>query len=479
MIYIVHTSQYAWLEGFTLTKFKWHQVVLIGLLCAGLFIPVVYNRGTITAQARLTPMVSTHYKWNQTFGGIAYDEGTAIVETADGGFAISGRTASFGEVVGTEEVWLVRCDENGTHLWNHTYGGGMTAGGDMHAFHKSVRLEDLPDGGFLISSHTAKYSAGDADAWLIRTDADGNHLWNYTYSGPDHELLAESVACSDGGYLSGGWTENFTLGNIDGWLIRTDADGNHLWNYTYGSPTFGEVCYDVIEVSTGGFLMTCWAGDFSSTEDPDLFNVDVGCWIVRVDADGNHLWNQTYGTSHPGTYGVECQDGGFAFIGATGNNNERTLDVFLIRTDANGQHLWNQTYGDTDIDAAFEFAECSDGGFAIFSLNYRNSFISDGWIIRTTANGTALWNSTYGGNYFDQFWAGIITSDGDFVCVGMTRSFGAGAGDMWVVRIPDEPDKEDGDGNGPPPPDSVLIIVGVSVAVVVVVVAVYFYRKRS
>jgi hypothetical protein len=451
--------------------------MLIGLLCAWLFIPVVCNSSIVTAQVRLTPMASTYYVWNQTFGGIAYDEGTAIVETSDGGFAISGRTASFGEVIGTEEVWLVRCDENGTHLWNQTYGGGMTAGGAMHAFHKSVRLEDLSDGGFLISSHTAKYTAGDADAWLIRTDADGNHLWNYTYGGPDHELLVESVACSDGGFISGGWTENFTLGIIDGWLIRTDADGNHLWNYTYGSPTWGEVCYNVIEVSTGGFLMTGWAGNFTSTEDPNMFDVDVGSWIVRVDADGNHLWNQTYGTSQTSTYAVECSDGGFAFIGTTGSRSESTLDVHLFRIDANGQYLWNQTYGDYHIEAALEFAECSDGGFALFSLDYINTAHSDAWFVRTAANGTALWNATYGGPYFDQFFAGIITSQGDFVCVGTTYSFGAGNCDMYVVRIPDDPYEE---GNGPPPgPDLVLIIVGVSVAVIVVIVAVYFYRKRS
>jgi len=472
---MVYASQYARVEGFTLTRFKWSQVVLIVLLCAWLFIPVVCKSGTVSAQARLAPMVSTNYVWNQIFGGIAYEEGTAIVETADGGFAVAGRTASYGAVVGIDEVWLVRCDENGTHLWNHTYGGGMIAGGHMDPFHKSVRLEDLSDGGFLISSHTAHYSGGDADGWLIRTDADGNHLWNYTYGGPDDDFFVESVACSDGGFISGGFTENTTLRYIESWLIRTDADGNHLWNYTYGNPTWGELCYNVIEVSTGGFLMTGWTGNFSYAADSDAFKNDVGCWVVRVDADGNHLWNQTYGTEHTATYAVECQNGDFALIGAKGNNTERTLDVLLVRIDANGQHLWNQTYGDTDIEAAFEFAECSDGGFAIFSLNYRTSFISDGWIIRTAANGTALWNSTYGGNYFDQFWAGIITSDGDFVTIGMANSFGAQAGDMWVVRIPDD---------FPPIPIITPSIPGfpveaIFIGLVTTIGAILLYRKRK
>ena len=462
------------MEGFTLTRYKWTQVVLIGLLCAWLFIPVVCKSGTGTSGARLAPMASTHYVWNQTFGGSEYEEGTAIVETADGGFAISGRTASFGTVVGIDEVWLVRCDENGDPLWNHTYGGGMTQGGHMHEFHKSVRLEDLSDGGFLISSHTAKYSSGDADAWLIRTDADGNHLWNYTYAGPDDEFLVESVVCSDGGFISGGWTENVTVGKIDYWLIRTDADGNHLWNSTYGRPGVGELCYNVIEVSTGGFLMVGWTGDFTHSGDPDMFKASSN-WVVRVDADGNHLWNQTYGAENSAAYAVECQDGGFAFIGTKGNTTESTLDVLLVRIDANGQHLWNQTYGDYHIDAALEFAECSDGGFAIFALNYINSAHSDAWLIRTAANGTALWNSTYGGPYFDQFFAGTIASNGDFVCVGTTYSFGAGSCDMYVVRIPD---------TFPPPPLPPPIIPGfpveaIIVGLVVTLGGILLYRKRT
>jgi hypothetical protein len=456
-------------------RVKWTHLILIGLTSSWLFTPMVRDYGAINPEGHFLPMVSSHFIWNKTFGGIHYEEGTSVVETDDGGFAIAGRTGSFGAIEGVDEVWLVRCDQNGTHLWNHTYGGGFVHGGHMSSFHKSVRLENTSDGGFLITSHTAHNSVGDADGWLVRTDTDGNPLWNYTYGGPDDEYFVESVACSDGGFISGGFTENKTIGNVDGWLIRTDADGNHLWNYTYGSPIFGEVGYDVIEVSGGGFLMTGWAGDFDYVDDPNRFAVNSSCWIVRVDADGNHLWNQTYGTEHQGTYAVECQDGGFAIIGGMGNASEHILDVILVRIDANGQHLWNQTYGDTDIEAALEFAECSDGGFAIFALNYRSYAVSDGWFIRTAENGTALWNQTYGGSYFDQFWAGIIASNGDFVCVGKTHSFGAGSSDMWVVRIPDEAPSD-----APPPPPP-LWLYGVIAAVIVISISfvLLLFHKRS
>ena len=425
----------------------------------------------------LAPMGSTHYTWSQTFGGGLFDEGTAVVETSDGGFALSGRTANFGAVVGQDEVWLVRCDSNGNHLWNHTYGGGMKEGGNMSPFHKSVRLEDVPGGGFLLSSHTTRYSAGsDADAWLIRTDASGNHLWNYTYGESNDEYLVESVACSAGGFISAGWTENVTLETIDYWLLRTDATGNHLWNYTYGRPDYGELCYNVIEVSTGGFLMVGWNGDFGHVNDPTMFDHDVGCWLVRVDASGVHLWNKTYGTEHSATYVVECQDGGFAFVGSDGNADDRELDTCLIRTDATGQHLWNQTYGDADIEGAFEFAECSDGGFAIFSLNYLTQSSCDAWFIRTDGAGTMQWNQMYGGNQFDQFCAGIVTSTGDFVMIGTTSSFGAGHVDMYVVRVPDTPPFIV---DGPPPPPWWLYGLIAVVIVVVASVILLLYRRRS
>lgn len=429
--------------------------------------------GMASSHHYLTPISSTHYTWSRTFGGALFDEGTAVVETSDGGFALSGRTANFGAVVGQDEVWLVRCDSNGNHLWNYTYGGGFKKGGYFDPFHKSVRLEDVPNGGFLLSSHTTQYSGGDADGWLIRTDANGNNLWNYTYGGPDDEYVVESVACSAGGFITSGWTENVTLETIDFWLLRTDANGNHIWNYTYGKPDYGELCYNVIEVSTGGFLMTGWAGDFGCAAD-NMFD-EVECWVVRVAANGAHLWNHTYGTEHSANYAVECQDGGFALIGSGVVTSTQDLDVILIRTDTNGQQLWNQTYGDNDIETAFEFAECSDGGFAIFALNYLTPSTCDAWFIRTDAIGTAQWNQLYGGAQFDQFCAGIETSDGDFVMMGTTSSFGAGHVDMYVVRVPDTaPIIVD------PPPPPIWIYGVIAVAVIVgASIGVLLYRRRS
>jgi len=196
-------------------------------------------------------------------------------------------------------------------------------------------------------------------------------------------------------------------------------------------------------------------------------------------ASTHYVWNQTFGgiAYDEGTAIVETADGGFAIAGPTASFGVVGIDeVWLVCCNENGTHLWNQIYGDSDIEAALEFAECNDGGFALFSLNYINSANSDAWFVRTAENGAALWNSTYGGPYFDQFFAGIITSNGDFVCVGTTYSFGAGSSDMYVVRIPDE---------APlppitiPPPIPGFPIEAILFGLVGTLGAILIYRKRK
>jgi hypothetical protein len=453
-------------------KKRWKEVLIIEVLLSLILVPLFFHSSWAQPQ-RLIPIVSAHFTWNTTFGGIAYEEGTAIVETTDGGFAIAGRSASFGAVVGVDEAWMVRCDQHGVHLWNHTYGGEFKIGGHLQSFHKSVDIDQTAGGGFLLTSHTTRNSVGGADGWLIRTDADGNHLWNYTYGGPDDEYLVQTVICSAGGFICGGITQNESIGNTDAWLLRTDIDGNHLWNYTYGGPAYGEVCYDLIEVSSGGFLLAGFTGDFEHLEDPAMQTVDVGCWLVRVDMNGNQLWSQTIGTQDFCTNVVECQSGGFALTGISGD--PASQDILLLRTDSDGFPDWNKTYGGSDIEAAFAFTECNAGGFAIFGLTYTDAWgTSDGWFIRTDSDGNILWEQTYGGNNFDQFWTGIITMAGDFVMVGLTTSFGTGVGDMWAVRIPDVPPL------GLPPPILLWIYGAIAVVLVVIIVIVLLlYRRRS
>ena len=115
-----------------------------------------------------------------------------------------------------EDVWLVKTDMNGYEMWNRTYGSA----GKTHGYY----VVQTVDGGYaLVGSDTS--SSDNSDVWLVKTDADGNELWNHTYGGPETDLARIVVATSDGGYAIIGITQSFGAGKMDFWLIKTNEYG--------------------------------------------------------------------------------------------------------------------------------------------------------------------------------------------------------------------------------------------------------------
>ena len=112
--------------------------------------------------------------WDKSFGGSGDDAGKSVQQTSDGGYIITGsKAASTG---GSQSVWLIKIDANGNEVWDRTFGeSGWNEG-------KSV--EQTSDGGYIITGSTYPYGVGGKNraVWLIRTDRDGNKVWDRTIS---------------------------------------------------------------------------------------------------------------------------------------------------------------------------------------------------------------------------------------------------------------------------------------------------------
>ena len=97
--------------------------------------------------------------------------------------------------------------------------------------------------------------------------------------------------------------------------------------------------------------------------------------------------------------------------------------------------MWSQTYGGASSDSAEAMVQTSDGGYAI--AGYTTSFGAgsyDFWLIKTDADGSMMWNQTYGGAEDDIAHSLVVMSDGGFAIAGETSSFGAGDSDFWLVK---------------------------------------------
>jgi GH25 family lysozyme M1 (1,4-beta-N-acetylmuramidase) len=359
-------------------------------------------------------------EWNKTYGGTRYDEPRALVQTVDGGYALAGYTDSYG--TGDADFWLVKTDASGNMQWNKTYGGTY--------FDLGLSMVQTSDGGYAIAGYTwFSYGAVFDDFWLVRTDSTGNHLWNKTYGGSNSDYAWSLIQTDDGGYALAGSTESFGAGDADFWLVKTDANGNEQWNKTYGG-TDQDRAYALVQTNDGGYALAGWTESYGAGY--------RNSWLVKTDANGNALWDRTYGgTDYDYTIAlVQTADGGYALAGITSSYDVGSGDWWLVKSDATGDMQWNKTYGGTDQDCAYALVQTSDGGYALAGYTYSFGYGSPGdfYLVKTDASGNMQWNKTYGGTDQDQAWALVETDDGGYAIAGSTEFLGAGSYDAWLIK---------------------------------------------
>ena len=189
--------------------------------------------------------------------------------------------------------------------------------------------------------------------------------------------------------------------------------------------------YSVQQISDGGFII---AGKiYSSGTGPDAA-------LIRTDSLGNALWIKTYGGTNndEGRSVQQTKDGGFVMAGFTQSFGTGIADFYSVRTDSLGDTLWTKTYGGPDWDEGWSVQQTTDGGFIIagctLPLNPTPNY-GDFYIVRTDSVGDTLWTRTYGGDTTDFCYSVQQTKDGGFVMAGFTLSFGAGQGDVYLVKI--------------------------------------------
>jgi hypothetical protein len=356
--------------------------------------------------------VSPDEKWNKTYGAtIGWTY--SVQPTMDEGYIIAGFTKSDG--YGVIDGWIIKTDTEGNEIWNKKFG---LARNDVATFVQQTR-----DSGYIISGYGEKIGAG--GAWLIKTDAQGNELWNKIFVGERAEPIQETsyyysflITMGDRAeYVQqtsdGGYIVAGTL------LIKTDANGNQQWNKTLGESS---EYFSVRQTSDGGYVL---AGKKYSNLTYD------DAWLIKIDANGNEQWNRTFsGVDEDRANSVEqTNDGGYILAGSTDG------DVWIIKTDVNGKEMWNKTFGWMySYDYARSVLQTPDDGY-ILAATTKSVFNEDAWLIKTNASGNLQWSKIIGGEKSDSADFILLTSDGGYVLAGSTASYGAGSVNAWLIKV--------------------------------------------
>ncbi len=345
--------------------------------------------------------------------------GRDVVEAGAGNYVILGRTNT------SPDGWLAEVDGDGNELWERTFGGA-----DVEIVNSLYKTDD---GGYIFTGITYSYSkyAGFGDLWIVKVDKDGNQMWQTNIGNPASDEGEDVIQATDGNYVLTGWTDY--LGEAGGgvylWLMKVDRDGNKLWERTFGGGS-GEAGYSLIESVDGGYVICGVTSSYGAG------GRDV--WLIKVDRDGNKLWDRTFGGEGDdiGYSLIESGDGGYVICGVTSSYGAGGKDVWLIKVDRDGNKLWERTFGGGSDDVGRSLIESGDGGYIICGVT--SSYGAGGrdvWLIKVDRDGNKLWDRTFGNsNTEEEGYSVIEPAEGGYIVAGYGQKYPSGSPYVLLIR---------------------------------------------
>jgi len=323
------------------------------------------------------PFIGFGQGWEMTLGGTDGDKGYSVQQTTDGGYIIVGSTTSFGNGNSSTDVYLIKTDGSGIEQWSQTFGsiGNNEGGGNS--------VQQTTDGGYIITGQEsfAPPAGIGHDVYLIKTDSNGDSLWTKTFGGIGHEEGNCVQQTTDGGYIITGWTRSFGNGNDDVYLMKINGSGIEQWSQTFGGTDYDKG-YSVQQTTDGGYIITGYTESFG--------NGSRDVYLIKTDVNGIEQWSQTYGGTgqDDGSSVQQTTDGGYIITGSTESFGNGEYDVYLIKTDSNGDSLWTKTFGGINMEEGYSVQQTTDGGYIIVggTDSFGNGSI-DVYLIKTDGNG--------------------------------------------------------------------------------------------
>ena len=350
----------------------------------------------------------------------------------------------------------------GDIIWQQTLGG-------QAAEEWGYSVDATSDNGIIITgiaySEDGNISGakGQGDLWVVRLGPDGKELWNHAYggNGSDYGLSVKTIP--DGSFIIVGTTGS-TNGDVSGyhdngdlWVIKLSSSGEPVWKHVYGGNMTDEGG-DIIQTPDGGYMLV----GYTMSNDGDVTGHHGGgdLWMLHLNQTGSIVWQKTYGGSKrdSGSGIIRTTDGEYAMTGNTYSSdgdvtsNHGSSDLWVMKADANGTLLWQKSYGGSKLDWGHSLVELPGGDLLVAGVTassdgdvHLNHGAGDIWVLRLSSQGNLIWEKTYGGNFSDNVWKIESSPRGGAFLVGETFSVdddilgNHGDADLWTSEI---------DGNG-------------------------------
>jgi outer membrane protein assembly factor BamB len=346
--------------------------------------------------------------WMYQIGdGIGEGSFTSVQRTTDGNWIAAGSDPNSG--------LLTKIDTNGNEIWSHTY--------DDTSYFSTLQV--LPDGGYIAAGNKYSDNYSTRQVWLLRTDSDGIELWSRLSSFDAHLLPRILRASTNGGWMIAGNAINDSSA-YGRFILETDSEGNELWSNINWDKE--HIRFQTVQPTTDGGWLFAGFGEGQGH-------------LMQIDALGNEIWNKSYGDTNVGSSSFRSlqptAEGGWIVGGSKWDEFTSSTNAWLIKVDANGEEVWSNTYGDQDRDYINSIQPTIQGGWLLAGRIRPVSGDSDstrGLIIETDSGGNELWKNSYGDTY-TQFIDHQTTISGGSILAGVTRSENGASYDGLLLRL--------------------------------------------
>jgi hypothetical protein len=263
---------------------------------------------------------SGNMSWSKMWGYPSVDQGYSVIQTSDGGYAVTGETSSFG--AGGFDSFIAKFTSTGSLSWSKTWGGTGTDIG--------YSIIQSSDGGYAVTGYTTSFGVGGGteDMMIIKYDSSGNMSWSKTWGGAGYEEGHALVQTSDGGYAISGRENSWGAGNYDMILVKFNSSGTFSWSRLWGDAA-GDRAETIVETSDGGLVLANHASAIGMAGSYDIA-------MVKYNSSGAYQWGKSWGgAGEDDSYAiVQTNDGGLAIAGATASTGAGGYDMVLLKYDA-------------------------------------------------------------------------------------------------------------------------------------------------
>jgi len=329
-------------------------------------------------------------RYADSFGGKDQDIARAIAVDPYGGICIVGGfkspSISFGGGDGLinesssslyADIFLERRCGMGSHEWTRGFGGTH----DETAWSVAIdsELNVLVAGSYKswnldLGGGNLSYSGGEG-GFVAKLDPDGEYLWAKSLSGNGADTAySVGVDADDNVYVAGTFhSTNLDLGggnlpyhgDHDIFLLKLDEDGEYVWSGSYGgSEQDGYTDLTAIVDPAGNVYVTSYLKstvvDFGGGVLEGLDGQDA--FILKVDADGNHVWSQSLGDVI-GSWGdaLDVDADGYVYVAGRAHNQKTSTEV--VRLTPDGTRDWHRRFDGAQSDEVTAVAVTASGHF--------------------------------------------------------------------------------------------------------------------